>query len=177
MTTGTYPRQSQMRSLIISLALTALLTTVIAAGLLALYSVGTAHADSGSGSGSGSGSAIDVVSAPALGVVDELKELRAKYEVIKAQGDKDAKLLLWAGLIAGMLKLLLTIVHRVSGPKPKRWMAWIAMGLAVPIALLSHYALGNSVFDSLVVAGGGPGAVLVHELLQAFKKREPAPST
>jgi len=42
----------------------------------------------------------------------------------------------------------------------------------VPIALLAHYAGGNGLLASIVVAGGGPGAILAHELLKLVSKSE-----
>jgi hypothetical protein len=102
-------------------------------------------------------------------VLDELAKLRAQYAAIKAAKDADGKMLLWAALIAGVLKVLLSVINLIWR-KPKKWLAWVAMGTAVPIALLSHYAAGNGWMDSLIVAGGGPGAILFNELLKLFAK-------
>lgn len=103
-------------------------------------------------------------------IVDELKELQARYQALKGNQDKSAKMLLIAGLLAAGLKLLLSAVNLLAGKKPTKWLAWIALFLALPIALLSHYAGGHSVFDSLVYAGAGPGAIVIHELLKLFAK-------
>lgn len=104
--------------------------------------------------------------------LDQLRDLQAKYVALKASKDKSVRLLLIAGAIATGLKLLLSGASLLLGGK-KKWLAWIAFGLAVPIALLSHFAAGNSWFDSFVFAGAGPGAVFVHELVQAFRKPTP----
>jgi hypothetical protein len=104
-------------------------------------------------------------------IVDELKDLQARYEALRGNQDKSAKMLLLAALLAAGLKLLLSGVNLLAGKKPAKWLAWIALGLAVPIALLSHYAGGNSVFDSLVYAGAGPGAIVIHELMKLFAKK------
>lgn len=119
-------------------------------------------------SGDGCRSTPAPVAPPTL--VDQLKELHAKYEALKSNNDKSAKMLLLAALIAAILKLALTGVNLLAGKKPTKWLAWIAMGLAVPIALLSYFAAGNSLFDSLVYAGAGPGAIVLHELLKVFAK-------
>jgi hypothetical protein len=111
-----------------------------------------------------------MVTTPTL--FEQLGELHAKYEALKANKDKSARMLLIAALLAAGLKLLLSGVSLLAGKKPKRWLSLVALGLAVPIALLSHYAAGNSWFDSLVYAGAGPGAIVVHELLKLFAKRE-----
>lgn len=121
----------------------------------------------------GSGSAVSPAPAPASPptIVDQLKDLQARYMALKANSDKSAKLLLYAALLAAGLKLLLSGVNLLAGRKPTKWLAWIALGLAVPIALLSYYAAGNSLFESLVYAGSGPGAIVVHELLKLFAKK------
>jgi hypothetical protein len=110
-------------------------------------------------------------------ILDELDALRKQYAELKSAKDGDAKMLLWAALIAGVLKTLLSITN-VIWKKPKKWLAWVAMGTAVPIALLSHFAAGNGWVDSLIVAGGGPGAILFNELLKLFakSKAEPEPA-
>lgn len=102
-------------------------------------------------------------------LVEQLGELHAKYNALKANKDKSARMLLIAALLAAGLKLLLSGVNLLAGKKPKRWLSLVALGLAVPIALLSHYAGGNSWFDSLVYAGAGPGAIVVHELLKLLR--------
>lgn len=168
---------------ILSTLIVILLAGLVAIGLLSAYSIASADTGSGSGStvlvGSGSGSSVDAVSgaapiAPApAALMDELKNLKEQYAKVRGEADKDAKMLLWAGLIAGVLKVLLSLIDRVSKKKPNKWMAWIALALSVPIALLSHYALGNSVFDSLVFAAAGPGAIVVHELLKVFFPDKP----
>jgi hypothetical protein len=103
-------------------------------------------------------------------VLDDLAKLRAAYEALRASTDKSAKMLLWAGLLAAGLKLLLDLINLAAKRKPQKWLAWVALGLAVPIALLSHYALGHSVFDSLVYAGAGPGAIVVNEIIKRLSK-------
>jgi hypothetical protein len=118
--------------------------------------------------------AITVDGQPVAPLLDQLADLRAKHAELKDAKDKDARTLLWAALIAGVLKALLSLVNRIWS-KPKKWTAWGALGLSVPIALLSHFAAGNGWFDSLLFAGAGPGAIAIHELLKLFgKKQEPA---
>ena len=135
---------------------------------------------SGSGSGAGSGSA--VTPTPTQVLLEEARlqitDLRAKYDLLKNEKDPATRLLLYAGLMAAALKLLLDLVNYAArSAKLKSAMAWIAAGLAVPIALLSHYAAGASWFDSIVYAASGPGAVVVHELVSYFtSKQQPAPA-
>jgi hypothetical protein len=108
-------------------------------------------------------------------VLEQLADLQAKYEALKAArgAGPDAMMLAWAALLAGVLKVLLSVMGRLW-PKPKKWTAWVAMALAVPIALLSHFAAGHSWLESLIVAGGGPGAVIVHELMKLIPARPSA---
>jgi hypothetical protein len=67
------------------------------------------------------------------------------------------------------------VLGRIAGGKS--WMPLVAMGLAVPIGLLSHFVAGHSWFDSVLVAGAGPGAVFVHELIKRFTKKPAQPAT
>lgn len=123
------------------------------------------------GSGSGSGSA--VVTLPPIDTMAGLKarydELRASYNALKDSDGSPRKLAL-AALMALVLKFLLDAANRVAEDRWKKQLAWAALGLAVPIALLSKYAGGVGWFDALVYAGAGPGAIVVHELLARFRK-------
>lgn len=103
--------------------------------------------------------------------LDDLADVKAKYDALRAaQKNKSATMLLWAAMLAAALKLLLSLFTKYVLKESKSWMKWVALGAAVPIALLSHFALGNSLFDSLVFAGAGPGAIIVHELLKRGEK-------
>lgn len=104
-------------------------------------------------------------------MLEQLRDLQAKYQALKDSKDKSAKMLLWAALIAAGLKMALSAVNALAGKKPKQWLALVALVLAVPIALLSHFAAGNSWFDSLIYAGAGPGAIVVHELVKIFTRK------
>lgn len=99
-------------------------------------------------------------------ILQQLEDLRAAYMAIKDNTDKSARLLLWAAAIATALKFALDLLGRLAGGKT--WMPLVALGMAVPIGLLSHFAAGHSWFDSILVAGSGPGAVFVHELIKRF---------
>lgn len=150
----------------------ALCLIAISLGIAGL-SFSIAAADDGSGSAVSPAPAADQAP-PSL--TQQLADLQAHYKALKANKDASAKMLLWAALLAAGLKLLLSGVNLLAGRKPTKWLAWIALGLAVPIALLSYYAAGNSLFESLVYAGSGPGAIVVHELLKLFAKK-PAEAT
>lgn len=119
-----------------------------------------------------SGSAAAAAPAPApTSALDELAALKDKYDELRAaQKGKSPTLLLWAALIAAALKVALSLFTRYVFKESKSWMKWVALGAAVPIALLSHFAGGFSLFDSLVFAGAGPGAIIFHELLKKKAK-------
>lgn len=109
--------------------------------------------------------------APSIGdVLGQLGDLKAQYDALKANKDKSLTTLLWVGLIAALLKVLLSAMNAIW-PSPKKWTAWIALGLAAPIALLSHFAAGHTWVDSAVFALAGPGAIAIHELLKLFAKK------
>jgi hypothetical protein len=113
----------------------------------------------------GSGSA--ATPAPVEDPLAQLADVKAKYDLLReAMRSKSPTLLLWAGMLAAAMKLLLSLFTRYVLKESKSWTKWIALGAAVPIALLAHYAGGFSLFDSLVFAGAGPGAIVIHELMK-----------
>ncbi|HEX5064126.1 MAG TPA: hypothetical protein VFV99_32340 [Kofleriaceae bacterium] len=156
-----------------------LMSALVFGAMFTAYScTRAAYAQEGSGSamvvdaGSASAPAPDTAQPAPASTLDELSALKAKYEALKT-AQPDAKMLAWAALIAAALKLMLSLFNRYVFKETKTWTKWIALGAAVPIALLSYYALGNGLFASLVYAGAGPGAIIVHELLQ---KKAPSSS-
>jgi hypothetical protein len=117
------------------------------------------------------GRAVADTPAPTGDPLTELAAVKAAYEALKANHDPSLTVLLWAGILAAGLKLALTGFMRLVYKETKSWTRWVALGATVPIALLSHFALGNSWFASLVYAGAGPGSIVVHELLAAMTKK------
>ena len=113
------------------------------------------------------GSAADV---PPIGdPLDELAAAKAKYDALKAAKDSGSKDLLWfayAALAAAVIRILLSAIHVWRGDKPKGWAKWAALGLAVPLALLTYYAAGAGLWAAIVMAGAGPGAIIINELLK-----------
>lgn len=114
--------------------------------------------------------------APIGSPLDELAAMKAKYEALKAAKGSGSKDLLWfayAALAAAAIRVLLAGIHTWRGDKPKGWAKWAALGLAVPLALLTYYAAGAGLWPAIVMAGAGPGAIIVNELL----KRKAAPAS
>lgn len=114
------------------------------------------------------------------GAVDTLPELKAAYEELRAdyQAVKDAKpgekTVLFAVLLAAILKLVLDGVNALGKYRWSRLMGIVALFLAVPIALLTKYVADKSWISAVIVAASGPGAVVVHELAKLLKKPEPS---
>lgn len=129
-----------------------------------------AQADTGSAAATtpdaGTGSAsVTPIGAP----LDELAALKAKYDALRAAKDSGSKDLIWfayAALGAAVLRLLLAAINTYRGDKPKAWAKWTALGIAVPIALLTYYAAGAGLWAAIVMAGAGPGAIVINELLK-----------
>lgn len=130
-----------------------------------------AQAETGSAAAlpSADAGAPDTVS-PIGAPLDELAALKAKYDALKAAksggGSKDLVWFAYAALVATLLRVLLAAVNTYRGDKPKAWAKWTALGLAVPIYLLTYYAAGAGLWPAIVMAGAGPGAIVVNELLK-----------
>lgn len=136
-----------------------------------------AQADTGSSAAPSStpanGSAAEP--APIADPLTELAALKLKYDALKAARDSGSKDLLWfayAALAAAFIRTLLSGIKAWRGDKPTGWVKWTALALAVPLALLTYYAAGAGLWAAIVMAGAGPGAILVNELLK--KKAAPA---
>jgi hypothetical protein len=136
-----------------------------------------AQAGSGAVSSGGDGSAAPAPTATEapVSIGDDYAKLKAAYDALK-NGPKDGspRTLLWAGLLAVAMKVLIDLLKLLSDrfDRGKKYIPWVAMISAVPIALLSHYAAGEGWMASVLIAGGGPGAVIVHELLGLFATKK-----
>ena len=74
--------------------------------------------------------------------------------------------------IAGLLAVLLRFAMALVGPRVA-WFArhphayrWTALGVGVAVFALEKFAMGTTWQMALIAAGGGPGAVLVNEILK-----------
>jgi hypothetical protein len=117
----------------------------------------------------------------------QVLDLRAKLDAQKAlaeksQGEKSAavkaveedqaakteKAIAAAAAIAVMLKLLISMLKSWKGyfasDKGKAWLKVITLGIGFAAFVATNRGLGLAWWQSLIVAGGGPGAILVHEL-------------
>jgi hypothetical protein len=138
--------------------------------------------------GAGSGSAVVVQVDPATGsatssdgTIDTLPEVKAAYDELHAdyaalQNAKPTeKTFLFAVMLAAILKYALDGVNALGKWRYSKSMGWVALFLAVPIALLTKYIASKSWIEALILAGSGPGAIVVHELLAKLKRGTATP--
>lgn len=105
-------------------------------------------------------------------LVGQLTEARADLDKYRAAAPSEKKFAL-AALLAVALNIALGVIKRLLNvtSTAKKVIPWVALGLAVPIALLAKYGADGSWADAIIFAGAGPGAVVVQELLALFKPK------
>lgn len=101
----------------------------------------------------------------------------------KREQDTTMKLIATAGIMAAVLKALLTALSGwkdyFKTVKGKAWLRAITLVVGFLAFILTNIGFGIPWWQSLIVAGGGPGAILVHELMKlgpAIKGKGPLPS-
>lgn len=102
----------------------------------------------------------------------------------KKKEDRMAKLIASAATLAVGLKILLSLLDQwkgyFEGPKGKALLKLITLTVGLVAFLATNVGLGLPFWQSLILAGGGPGAILVHDLsdivsvLRGKKKDLPA---
>jgi len=104
----------------------------------------------------------------ALTEKDQGEKTAAVKAAEQSQTDKLAKAMAAAASIAVMLKLLLSGLKSWKSyfktDKGKAWLKITTLGTGFVAFLLTNFGMGLSWWQALIVAGGGPGAILVHEL-------------
>lgn len=170
------------------------LSIAVVLGLFAVVSAQPSGSGSGSAvtptvvdTGSGSGSAVAqppvvpstdsaIPPAPEKALSDQLKDVQQAYKDLKSSSPEEKDLAI-AAFIAILMNLLLTGVKRVMKltSKGKKWLPFVALGLGLVIAIVQKFALGGGWVQALIYGGAGPGAVIVQEMLNFFKKSEPTP--
>lgn len=134
-----------------------------------LPNVPVAVADGGVPSIASDGGVVDGVPDPTPAVVvKELISLRAA----KANGDKTAVYLAVAALIALALKVLVDRLKKIPvsdlNDKAKHAIPWAIALLSFAAAVIWKYSMGATWTNAIVLGGGGPGAILVDNLWDAF---------
>lgn len=107
--------------------------------------------------------------APDLG--KQLADAKKAYDRLREDQVTPRKFLI-AGFIAAAANVLLTLLKKATRmtKKGKKYLPWISLGLGLLIGVSSYYAMGTTLVDAILYGGGGPGAVIVQELLKALKK-------
>lgn len=87
-------------------------------------------------------------------------------EAQQAAHDKSLDLLLWASIVAGLLKFVIDGLGHVTGltDRGKLLVPYALTALSSIAGMLSYFALGNTFTDSVIAAGAPLGALLVNEL-------------
>lgn len=98
---------------------------------------------------------------------DKEVEAAKAQEEKKEEKDTTVRNLIYAGIIATGLRVLYSVMKAWKGffvtEKSKAWFKVAALSVGVLAFLLTNVGLGMSWVNSLILAGGGPGAVAVHE--------------
>ena len=86
----------------------------------------------------------------------------------QATSDKAAKLIAFAATLSVALKILISLLTQWKGFfKTDKQKAWLKLGLVgggFLVFLTTNLGFGIPWWQSLILAGGGPGSILVHEL-------------
>lgn len=96
----------------------------------------------------------------------EVSEVKQAEE--KSKEERTAKTIAAAATLAVGLKLLLSFLDKwkgfFKGSKGKAWLKVVTLVVGFVAFLAGNIGLGIPFWQSLILAGGGPGAILVHEL-------------
>ena len=104
-------------------------------------------------------------------VVEDVTDLVSSIEAVKAaKGDKTAMFLAIMGLISAVLKLGLDAIRKWGGALTGKKGVRIACLVAGAVIFVTSYlAAGTEWYNALILALGGPGAILVTELSKLAK--------
>lgn len=90
----------------------------------------------------------------------------------KAAGSQTASIIVWTGVAAALLKLLLALL-KITSPfwkqtRGKLVLRLICVLVGVVFGVVSYMGLGYTWYDSAITVLGGPGAILITELQKMF---------
>ena len=100
-------------------------------------------------------------------IVEEVGKLPGAVEAAKAaEGDKAAMFMAISAIIATVLKILLSLLKLTGASifKNKYFLKIAPLALGFLIYLFADFAAGVTWYDAIIVAAGGPGAILFNEL-------------
>lgn len=99
----------------------------------------------------------------------ETEKVQAIQTEVKTTANNATRLIAFAALFAVILKLAISVVKSwksyFTSDKGRAWLkiSTLAMGLAA--LLLTNIGFGLPFWQSLIVAGGGPGAMVIHDIV------------
>lgn len=103
--------------------------------------------------------------------LSDQKALEKSDEVKKKEkesSERTMKVIAAASMIAVALKILLSLLKSWKGyfttDKGKAWLRVSTLIIGLLAFILTNIGFGMTWVESLILAGGGPGAILVHEL-------------
>lgn len=103
-------------------------------------------------------------------LVDQ-KEAEKKTEVVKSQqkdAENVARMIALAAVLAIALKTLVSVLQSWKGffttDKQKAWLKIATLVIGFLAFLLTNIGFGIPWWQAIILAGGGPGAIMVHEL-------------
>ncbi len=109
----------------------------------------------------------------------QVVELRQKLDTVRADdanksdadtSEKAAKAVAVAGFLAIALKTLLSVMSGYVGyftsDKSKAWVRVTTIGVGLVAFFLTNVGLGMPWWQALIIAGGGPGSIALHELMK-----------
>lgn len=104
----------------------------------------------------------------ALSDKDQGEKTTAVKAVEQSQSDKMAKAVAAAASLAVILKLLLSGLKSwkpyFTTDKGKAWLKIFTLVTGFVAFFLTNFGMGLTWWQAFIVAGGGPGAIMVHEL-------------
>lgn len=99
-------------------------------------------------------------------IMENVGEFPGAIDAIKNTEDKTAKAMAICGLIAIILKIVLSVFKLIPAAifKNKTFLKVFPLGVGLAIFLVSAFAAGEPWYNALIMAAGGPGAILFHEV-------------
>jgi len=101
----------------------------------------------------------------------------------KKRSDDTAKMVAFAATLAILLKTLLSALKGwkdyFKTDKGKAWLKIISVVVGFAAFILTNIGFGIPWWQALIVAGGGPGSILVHELMKlvpVIRGKKPSPA-
>ncbi len=101
--------------------------------------------------------------------------LRAAEAAHKAGGDALQMHVALAGILATIFRFLIQVANKILEfePKTMRFIPWVTLVLGALVGVCAKFAGGVPIINAIILAGAGPGAIIVNALLKRKKKQAP----